>query len=766
VLTSYSLIGRSRNWPIVVLAAAVGILFAVTGIGIGVERGLVTWRNGLHPRAASGRVALVEIDARSLAAMNHWPWPRGLYGQAIAALNRVGARTIAFDVDFSSWSDRASDEALAHAIAASSATVVLPTFRQAASQTSSTAVENLPVASLRRDAMLAAVNIQADPDGLVRSYPYAVTTSGSPRPSIGALLADAPGRSGDSYAIDGAIDPDTVTRVSFVDLLRGAPRARALRGRNVLIGATAIELGDRYPVPGHGVMPGPLIQIVAAETLIQHSIPADHGPVAALVLMLVILRFALCRGTRPRGACFAAGLAMIFLLPLASEMLRLGTFDVVPALAALGIAWVFSALLRAVSAARRARYVDVESGLPNLHALNARLATGGADDIVVYRLAQASDLVAVLGHEGFGELIGRLAARLAPTSKEVFRVEESAIAWLLAGDDADAAIEGAVALLRAPFPAGDRAIDLEGGFGIADAAIGPDAVGPAAAAADAAIATGRRWCRHSEDARREQDWRLRIAGEIDAAMAAGDIWVAYQPKLDLATGTIRAAEALVRWRHPERGVIAPDDFIPVLEESGRIVDLTLHVVRQVLSDHRTWAGAGYRLGIAINLSARLPADADFVQRLEEILAGHAEALPYLTLEVTESATMTDPAAAEAALERLAALGIALSIDDYGSGLSTLSYLKRLPAREIKIDKSFVQGLESSRSDQAMVRSTIDLAHELGFKVVAEGVENASVLGLLRSYACDTVQGWHVGRPVPAAEFLQAAGSTFGDMMAA
>jgi EAL domain-containing protein (putative c-di-GMP-specific phosphodiesterase class I) len=238
----------------------------------------------------------------------------------------------------------------------------------------------------------------------------------------------------------------------------------------------------------------------------------------------------------------------------------------------------------------------------------------------------------------------------------------------------------------------------------------------------------------------------------------GHIWVAYQPKLAIASRQITAAEALVRWRHPTRGPVPPDAFIPALEENGRIADLTLFVLEQALVDRTAWAAMGVELDVAVNLSALLPADPAFVRRLETVLHRHAGAVPHLTLEVTESATMADPERAIAALERLAGMGLALSIDDYGTGLSTLSYLKRLPAREIKIDKGFVLGLESSRGDQAMVRSTIDLAHELGFKVVAEGVETAAALDMLATFGCDTAQGWHIGKPMHAADLAELCGA--------
>ncbi|USI72776.1 putative bifunctional diguanylate cyclase/phosphodiesterase [Sphingomonas morindae] len=747
---------RVDRWLPVLVALVIGLCAWGLAIGHDLERGLSGWRAGLRPRAASGALVFVDIDARSLAAFGHWPWPRDRYVETIARLNRAGVQTIAFDVDFSSPSQPAQDAALAQAIARSRAPVLLPTFRQASSEGSRREVENLPIPILRDKAQLAAVNIFADPDGVVRSYLYGVITAGVPRPSIGAMLADAPGRAGGGFPIDGWIDPATIPHVSILDLLAGRVPAAQLAGRSVLIGASAIELGDRYSVPGRGIIPGPVIQLLAAETLRQNSIPTDHGP--ALPLLVAVVAVALMVRGGPLRRAFAPGIAavLILLLPLAGEAARLGTFRIAPALLALfggGAALLFHGALRA---AREARHFDAETGLANGRSLQELVAATPGAKVVALRLTNFADVANVLGRERAVEFVTRIAERLAQAGDSpVHRSDETMLAWLCLAGDAEEEIEridAAAAMLRLPFDLAGRQVELQHGFGLAPAE-DRDALTRAGKAADQAVARGVRWMRYTADMEKESAWRLGLATELDQAMAAGDIWVAYQPKLDIGAARITAAEALVRWRHPERGMIPPDAFIPALEESGRIADLTLFVLERALADREAWAAAGAPLAVAVNLSALLPSDPAFVLRLEAVLRRHRDAVPHLTLEVTESAAMTDPERAVEALHRLAALGVALSIDDYGTGQSTLSYLKRLPAREIKIDKSFVLTLEKSRSDQAMVRSTIELAHELGFKVVAEGVETEAVLRMLSGFGCDTAQGWHIGRPVPADELL-------------
>ena len=737
------------------LALLAGLLMGVSSIGIDLDRGLQNWRDGLHSRTASSKLAFVEIDAKSLAAFQRWPWSRDRYASVIAALQRAGAETIAFDVDFSAPSQPGPDKTLATAIARSNVPIILPTFRQSGASSDQRVFENLPIPSLRANAQLAAVNIYADPDGLVREYPYGVVTAGIPRPSIGAILAGVSGRMGQSFPIDTSIDATTIPRISFVDVATGHVPPDFLRGRNILIGASAIELGDRYPLPGHGVIPGPMIQLLAAETLIHGSAPVNHGFVWPLMIALAALVLISHKRGAERKLVSIPVAGLILLLPLFSEVAKLGTFTIVPALAALITAQIADALRSAMRSVRQARFFDEETALPNARSLQALLDKADGGTAVVLKIVNYADIASVIGKGDAAEFIRRISDRLQHAGDcPIHRLDEDSLGWMTFDNSENQAqqIDAAAAMLRPVFEVAGRRIELNFGFGLAHDD-GRDTLTKASIAADRAVVRFLRFVRFSSDMEQESEWRLALAAELDQAMAAGDIWVAYQPKFDMRVGQITAVEALVRWRHPGRGMIPPDAFIPVLEEGVRIADLTIFVLERALSDRAGWHAQGIELGVAVNLSALLPSDRTFVNRLQSVLEEHPKALPYLTLEVTESAAMIDPEAAIRALDAIAALGVSLSIDDYGTGQSTLSYLKRLPAREIKIDKSFVLALEESKSDQVMVRSTIDLAHELGFKVVAEGVETEAALRILAAFNCDTAQGWHIGRPMPAADIL-------------
>jgi diguanylate cyclase len=264
---------------------------------------------------------------------------------------------------------------------------------------------------------------------------------------------------------------------------------------------------------------------------------------------------------------------------------------------------------------------------------------------------------------------------------------------------------------------------------------------------------------HSDQAMSRTDRTLALLGDIDGALASGDVFVLYQPKYDLGKARIAGAEALVRWRHPVLGAVSPDEFIPLLENSGHIAPLTFTVLDRCIADLEAWSAGGHDLGVSVNISAALLDDRAFTDALTLRLASIGPLAARITLEITESATLDGAASAIAALEAIRAHGTRISIDDYGTGRATLSYLKSFPTDEIKIDKSFVTAIESSASDRILVRSTIELAHELGFAVVAEGVEDIACLDLLRSYQCDLAQGWAIGRPMPAADLLVRAAAS-------
>ena len=245
--------------------------------------------------------------------------------------------------------------------------------------------------------------------------------------------------------------------------------------------------------------------------------------------------------------------------------------------------------------------------------------------------------------------------------------------------------------------------------------------------------------------------RLTLVGELRRALDEEELVVFYQPKAVLGNGDVDGVEALVRWQHPERGLLPPDEFIPLAEHTGLIGPLTMYVLDRSMQQCREWRDSGMHIGVAVNMAMRNLLDLQFPDRVAELLDKWRLAPSSLELEITENTIMGDPFRSMQVLRRLNEMGVKLSIDDFGTGYSSLAYLKRLPVDAVKIDKSFVLGMSADDNDGAIVRSTIDLARNLGLRVVAEGVETSEIWTELRDLGCDFAQGYLVSRPLPADE---------------
>jgi EAL domain-containing protein (putative c-di-GMP-specific phosphodiesterase class I) len=249
--------------------------------------------------------------------------------------------------------------------------------------------------------------------------------------------------------------------------------------------------------------------------------------------------------------------------------------------------------------------------------------------------------------------------------------------------------------------------------------------------------------------------RLALVSEVRQAMDDGELAVWYQPRLSLATGRVTGAEALVRWMHPERGVVGPGLFLPIIEQTRLIRPLTLSVLGSAVSACAAWARSGVPLAVSVNLSPRNLIDADLAADVRRILADAGLPPRALIVEVTESAVTADGQRAQAILGELRDAGVRVAIDDFGTGYSSLTRLRQLPVDEIKLDRSFVSRIEHDEDDRAIVRSVIGLAHDLGLAVVAEGVETRGCWEWLARHGCDEAQGYLMGRPMPL-EDLEAS----------
>jgi len=326
--------------------------------------------------------------------------------------------------------------------------------------------------------------------------------------------------------------------------------------------------------------------------------------------------------------------------------------------------------------------------------------------------------------------------------------DEFAIAVQVQREKAVDLAERLLASMESPFPIGDVAFEIGASIGVAGYPQDADSATRLLQNADTAMYAAKQnrlgMTAFQPEFTRRNALHLLISTGLRPAIEEGCLEVYYQPKLDLMTGATVGAEALLRWNHPAEGFLNPEDIVEVAENTGLIWPLTEWMLKATVAHARIWQARGHAIRVAVNLSARLLQDVTLVEKVARYLATDIQ---WLSLEITESAIMGDPETALKNTRALEATGIPLSIDDFGTGYSSLSYLKKLPVRELKIDKSFVLDMLNDNNDALIVRSTIDLAHNLGLKVVAEGVESYGVLLALRDLGCDIAQGHYLSQPI-------------------
>ena len=407
---------------------------------------------------------------------------------------------------------------------------------------------------------------------------------------------------------------------------------------------------------------------------------------------------------------------------------------------------------------------DAETDLPNRRSLEEMISRMGASSrgrLVVAALGvdRFSHVRGAIGHGLAAALIAEIGHRLKTLQPDlpVARLSTDVLGLSFLAENADAARSLAAQLLaelEAPLNLGDNTIDVSLTIGLAAQGRDDELVGSiverAAIALDQARAARLKTAAFDPELYGDPSSNLSLMSEMRAGLADGQMLLHHQPKLDLRAGKVTGVEVLIRWRHPNRGLIAPDHFIPMAEETGHIGALTEWVLARALEEQGLMRHHGHELAISVNLSGRLLGDAGFAGRALEMVRGAPGALCF---EITETAVIDNPAIALRTIERFKAAGIGISIDDYGTGLSSLAYLKQIRADELKIDKAFVLKMDESQRDALLVRSTIDLAHSLGLKVTAEGVETPTALSLLAGMGCDLAQGYLVARPMPLKELL-------------
>lgn len=898
--------GRLKKWlPYAVIWSLVATLYAMGDLTF-IDNKIADWRFQVTKRPVTGNLVLVEIDAKSLAALDTWPWPRRYHAEVLDRLMAAGADRVAIDIDFSARSNPEDDALLKDALVRARNRAILPASVQPVTRLGGMEAytTTFPLKEFRETASLGSIVVHPQKDSLVRNLNTRYAIGDTNLPTVAMRLAEPVNAEFASFALDYGIDLSTVPRLSYADVLKGEFDPSTIAGKQVIIGATAAELGDQFPVPVYFSLPGALIHVLGYESLVQGRAllrPATWLALVILLLIAIAVRRCLTRASLPRSVLVLGGFVTGFLLiSLAVQTFSPIFLDVAPWILVVTLSFVFELAKRVdrqsiqlLVQSRDLRRNDLlmrhvvdnsivgiltfclDGTIESINPAAQRMFGYKADQIeggsVSELLAEsknvenAQDLLRVSGsaqelaglkrdgssfpmevsvnvvnfvgrqlctafvtdlterkqqqalahqalHDSLTDLpnrkkfcdqlslalaeareTGRMLAvllldldrfkavndtlghlvgdRLLQTLSERVRaiMPDNAVFARFGGDEfailipsvagvtpAEDFARFVIAEIENPFVVDNADLNISASIGIAvypqDGATEEQLIQRADVAMYSAK-RGRRgvsfYCPKTDpNSLRNLDY----TGELRRAIENNELALVYQPKLDVRSKKLVGAEALVRWARADGRLVPPEELVEHAEQFGLMMPLTKWVLNSALAQGAAWRQRGLDINVAVNVSASLLHHAKLIPTIVTQLRHWEFPASQLTVEVTENALLINPEGAKVAGEQLADIGVRLSIDDFGTGYSSLQYLRMLAAQELKIDKSFVVGIEENPSDNAIVRSVIAMAHELGLKVVAEGVETERTFSLLHGFGCDTSQGFLVGRPMYQPDF--------------
>jgi diguanylate cyclase (GGDEF)-like protein/PAS domain S-box-containing protein len=887
-----------RNYRPHILVAAIVAIALLTNLPTTLRNDLVDLRFAWQSRAATGDVVVVAIDAPSIEQIGVWPWPRRLHAELLQRLDAAGINDVAFDVDFSTPSDPASDRAFVEALRGAGGSTVLPAFKQPGAD--GLTYFNRPLPQFRDQAWTSVVNVAVEPDGLVRRYSFGQKLDAEFLPSMGAVLAGRFDADIPSFLIDFGIRSTTIPKVSFIDVLRGNEATlKRLKGKKVVIGGTALELGDRFSVPNGGIVAGLVLQALAAESILQNRVLRwTSATVTAAGLLLLMLAMMLTWRRFSAGVRTAALAVTAVSIELAAVMLQ-ASFPLVLDTALFHIAiaayiaavaldeinirallgrvaesrfqriamslgdglictdsdyritvwntgaaamfghraedmigqpfdaicadngkalsigeaarrspgtivefdgrrcngevfpveasfsgwqgtegYQYGAILRDISVRKREaekiKYLaehDTLTGLANRYTLDARLAAM----IDRVQAGQGEVAVLVVGLDGFqqindmlGHANGDLVLR-AVAERLKLQVSPAAVVARLSGDEfaiafccADigesvAALAGRIRdAFDQPVRAASRPYRVKVSIGAAVSPAGGRSADELLSNSHLAFYRAKAikrggYVAFESSIRQELETRLTLETELAHAADRGEFELFFQPQVHLGDSRLVGAEALIRWRHPVRGLVSPDEFMSVVNTSGISDRIADWVLQTACRQARAWELAGHPLRVGINLAPSQLQSGDLARTVGEVLAATGVTPSLIELEVTEDILLEDEQRVLDTFLQIQKLGIRLVFDDFGTGFASLSYLKKFPLDGLKIDRSFVRDVLTDSDDAAIVSSTILLGKQLGLSVIAEGIENRATADLLVTMGCEEGQGYFFGKPMPVAD---------------
>ena len=704
-------------------------------------------RNLMQQHSADNSVVVVAIDDRTIRELGSSNYSRTNDAKLVETLLTRGARRIYYDKAFADPVDSAGDEAFASALARHRGQIFLGATIL---QNRNTGAEEIlsPTTPFKQVANVRLLNGRASPFSLSAELFYSSTIAGHVVPSIASDIAGKYVQTSATFRPDWSIRVRSIPTISYVDVIRGKTAPFDLMGKDIIVGKTTLGSSDWLQVAGQNWFPGVYIHAVGAQTL-REGRPTSLGWLPAFLAAIMFTALFLRTRSRARAAAIAltavvVGVAVPFVLDA-----YLITADFLPAYLLFGISAIRATSQRDLL---EASLRNAGTLMPNLSALREE-PLAATRPVVAMRIRNYAAIGASFAEPVEDELVSEIARRLnLPGQSTTCYQAEDVLYWLtppLPATELVGHLEGLARLIESHFVIRDRKVDVQMAFGVDMDLSRPvtNRIGRALLAADNAAADQKLVMVNTSADDEDSAWELSLMSELDAAIDDGDIWIAYQPQYNLRTDRISGAEALVRWQHPIRGAISPEAFILPAEAHNRISRLTYHILEEATRSARHLIANNPNFRLSVNVSANLLQQEHLPDKITEVLARTGFPTSNLTLEVTESAPFKEHELVKRNLAGIAALGIDLSIDDYGTGNATLEYLRSVPCQEIKIDRRFVAGLVDNSSDMMLVESTIELAHGLGRRVIAEGIEDPETLSLLRAIGCDIVQGYYLAKPM-------------------
>ncbi|HET9397603.1 MAG TPA: CHASE2 domain-containing protein, partial [Sphingomicrobium sp.] len=586
---------RILGWALVL-----GMLFGLAGAGEYPEDRLRVVRNHINERPVSGDIVLVGIDEKSLRQVGRWPWPRTRYAQLIESIDAAGPRQQVHDILLSERTDPVQDRQLAQAIAGSKNVTLAYLPRSGARDGHMEDIRPLP--EFERNSRIGTIGVWYNYANEAWLLPQAFAKDSQLVPSIASILAEAKPVTDSTFRVNYAFAPRSVPVISAADILASRIDPKVLEGKTVIVGTTTERLGDQFMVPGWGKESGVFIHILGAETL-KSGTPLDLGWLPAFVMAAALAWLIISRSGRIQAAGLAGGLIFLLVAPLFLERIQVFA-DVTVGLFV--IVWLGSGLL--LQMAKRRGITNAVSGLPNLVAFR-KASNEGDRPLVVARVINYAQIVSTLSLANERSLVDQIVNRLKVGSEvsTVYHGDEGIFAWTVpAGTAIGHHVEALAALFRSPAKIEGRPFDIAISFGVE---IGSgrsltNRLNSALVAADEATVEGLRWKYHDPERLKDAEWRLSLLSQLDDAIDNGQVWVAYQPQLDLKTHQIRGAEALARWTHPDKGPISPGEFVAAAEQNDRIEKLTMYVLDKAVEAAARINRDYGPFDMAVNLSAR------------------------------------------------------------------------------------------------------------------------------------------------------------------